>query len=380
MARIFLYIVATLVGLVVIGAILLQVFWEDLQMLALKEMTLDAPYEDLPVPPAPDYADAASWAARPGAPNGADMRPAGVSPMEPLPVDIFFIHPTTYLEKDYWNAPIDAPAAQAMLTRVLKAQASPFAETGRIFAPRYRQAAFGAFLAANGDTARALDLAYRDIRSAFRYYLEHENDGRPFILAGHSQGTVHSLRLLAEEIAGAPVADRMIAAYLPGWPLSVSEDIGALAGIDVCAQPRSISCVASWQTFAEGGDPAYLKQSYAAQAGLSGQSKAETDMLCVNPVTWRVDDPVSDRDAHGGAVPPAPAPDAPIPAVQPSLIGASCADDGFLYIAPPPGGDFTQFLMPGGNYHVYDIHLFYMDIRANARARAEAFLAARSGR
>lgn len=380
MARIFLYAIATLVGLVVIGAILIQVFWEDLQMVALREMTLDVPYDDLPVPPAPDYADAASWAARPGTPNGAEMRPEGVAKLEKLPVDVFFIHPTTYLEKEYWNAPIDAPAAQAVMARVLKAQASPFAYTGRVFAPRYRQAAFGAFLAANGDTMRALDLAYEDVRAAFRHYLLFENDGRPFILAGHSQGTVHGLRLLAEEIAGSPAAQRMIAAYMPGWPVSVREDIGALAGVDMCATPDETGCVVVWQTFAEGGDPSYLAQSYAAQAGLSGQPKAGTDMLCINPVTWRRDDPASVRAAHAGAVPPAPEVDAPIPPVQPRLVAAECGDDGFLYISPPPGGDFTQFLMPGGNYHVYDIHLFYMDVRANTRARAEAFLDARDSR
>jgi len=375
MTRVFLSIVAGIVGLVIVGAILLAIFWDEAQEAALSHMKPAVTFADAPLPPAPDYTQPAAWAMRPDNVREAGLLPEKVDAVAPLEVDIFYLHPTTYLETAYWNAPIDYQGGNALLTRALKTQAGAFAATGRIFAPRYRQASFGSFLVGNENTSKALAVAYGDVKAAFDHYMSQENEGRPFILVGHSQGSLHGLHLLADRIASTELAERFIAAYLPGWPIAPDADLAALAGIEPCISPETLHCVASWHSFTEGGDPSSFVAASAGQAGLSGEPKQASDILCVNPVSWRMTTETAPQSAHKGAVAPTLMPDAPLSEPLPRLVSARCGEDGFLSMRPAPEGPFTTFLLPGGNYHVYDIHLFYMDIRANARARAEAFLA-----
>ncbi|GER07580.1 hypothetical protein GCM10007972_20480 [Iodidimonas muriae] len=372
MARLFLYIVSGLMGLTILGGALLYVFWDEAQMVALAQMKPETSLADAPKAPAPDYAKSESWAARPGADDNARVTPQGVEPLSPMEADVFFIHPTSYLGTSYWNAPIDEPQATASLPSILKAQASPFAASARIFAPRYRQASFGAFLAANSDTVATLMLAYSDVEAAFDHYLREDNKGRPFILAGHSQGALLGSFLLKNRINGTDLADRMVAAYLPGWTFSSVQDLGALPDIGACETALDTGCMISWQTFGEEGDPSYLVDAYNQQFGLSGLMKAGTPMLCQNPVSWERDG-TAPASRHMGAVPPAPTPDATLPAPINPGLESRCGDDGFLYITPAPGEPFTRFLLPGQNYHVYDIHLFSMNVRANVRDRIAAW-------
>jgi len=379
MARIFLYVVAGLVGLVILAAIALAIFWEEAERAALGRLKPSIAYEEAPLPTAPDYAESASWALRPGEADSLPS-PEGIRTAESPLVDVLYIHPTTYLGTDYWNAPLDVAEGGDLLTRALESQAGAFAAAGRLYAPRYRQAAFGAFLVEGEGREKALATAYGDVRSAFQHYMEQDNDGRPFILVGHSQGALHGLRLLDEEIAGTPLADRMVAAYLPGWPVAVEADLSALEGIGPCRGPEELGCVASWQTFGEDGDPGSVMEVTASRPGLTGEPKTPSDILCVNPVSWRANTRPAPKSAHAGAVAPSLDPEAGLGAPLDGLLRARCGEDGFLYVSPAPEGPFTTFLLPGGNYHVYDIHLFYMDIRANARARAQAFLNARDGR
>lgn len=373
MTRIFLYIIAAIVGVVILGAALLTVFWDEAQQFAMAQMIPDMPYADATLPPAPDYGAAESWLARPGQDAEARLTPEGVEPPSSLPVDAFFIHPTTYLKSVYWNAPIDEPSATAMLPRVLAAQATPFAAAERIFAPRYRQAAFGAFMAANGDTLAALLTAYADVERAFDRYIEEENQGRPFLLVGHSQGAILGMWLLKNRIAGTSLADRMVAAYLPGWTFSIEEDLGALLGIEPCATPQMTGCVLSWQSFAADGDTRTMRHAFETQFGLSGRLKSGSAMLCVNPISFLMNEEPVPASLHQGSV--ATRDQGGLTAPKSGMLTARCDEQGFLRVDPAPGDPFNALLMPGGNYHVYDIHLFHMDIRADVARRAGRHLA-----
>lgn len=373
MARIFLYIVAGVIALAVAAVAGVAIFWGDLERFALSRMTLDMAYEEAPLPPPPDYADPASWAALPTDEGLANANPSGLEDIDGEAVDIFYVHPTTYLQTDYWNAPINHAAANRFLTRMIAAQASPFNPTGRIYAPRYRQAAFGAFLASNADTAKALRTAYSDVLRAFDRYVSEDNRGRPFILVGHSQGALHGLFLLRDRIAGTLLADRMVAAYLPGWPISVEADLDALPGIGLCDTPEETGCVATWQTFGAGGDASAILEAFASQPGLTGAPKAGTTVACVNPMSWQTGDRVATVAQHDGAVDVSDA-GLKLPRPERRLFVSHCSPDGILYLSPPPGEPFARFTLPGRNYHVYDIHLFYIDIRFNALERTEAFL------
>ena len=169
--------------------------------------------------PAPvDYAKASSWTALPTTRDEADGTPAGVRGIDQrrAPADVFFIYPTVLMSRTGLQAdPRDAALNTRIDTTTIRAQASVFNGCCAIYAPRYRQMTLGGYIKWSDNSVKATELAYGDIARAFRQFLA-SNKGRPFILAGHSQGSRLGRLLIEREIAGKPVARRMVAAYLIG--------------------------------------------------------------------------------------------------------------------------------------------------------------------
>lgn len=318
---------------------------------------------------APDYAQAESWMARPGLPNDPSRwTPKGVGTGPGQSVAIFYVPPTTYLKRATWNAPLDDKEANDRLRIFTASQASAFNNVGRIWAPRYRQATMGAFLTSTEDAGKALDFAYRDVERAFAVFLAEAPKDAPIILAGHSQGSLHLLRLLAEHVAGHPVARRIVAAYAVGWPVSIEADVPAL-GLPACADATSTNCLISWQSFAEPADPSRIREVYGASIGLTGRPRKGTAMLCVNPLTGKPDDAAPAAANLGSLQPSSGLDDA---TMTPGLVPARCGDGGFLLIGAAPTG-YGSYVLPGQNFHVFDYALFWANIRADAARRVAAF-------
>lgn len=162
--------------------------------------------------PEPDYAKNENWAALPNDGTLAYRAPPGES-VGSGGVDVFFIHPTGYLYGGDWNSPMDPQSRTEENTKWMMAnQASVFSSCCKIYAPRYREASIWRYLGAPEDiAAKARDFAYADVARAFDNFIATRNEGRPFILASHSQGTEHGFRLLKEKIDGTPLAGRLIA-------------------------------------------------------------------------------------------------------------------------------------------------------------------------
>jgi hypothetical protein len=279
----------------------------------------------------------------------------------------FFIHPTTYLERDRWNALLDHRPSQSRAELFVRSQASAFSKVAEIWAPRYRQAAFGAFLLDNKDASSALDLAYGDVLAAFDQFVATVPADHPIILAGHSQGSLHLTRLLRDRVAGKPLAKRVVAAYVVGWPISAKADTPAM-GLPVCQAPDEAGCILSWQSFAEPANRSMVTDVYDESIGPNGFKRARADMVCVNPISGVVGGAAAAASNLGTLVPTA---DMTTAALSPGRIGARC-DDGFLTIegAIPPLG---PYVLPGNNYHVYDYALFWGSIRADAKRRLAAW-------
>ena len=323
-------------------------------------------------PPAsgPDYAAAASWIARPeDGENPSTWLPERIAlPMASPPASIFYIHPTTYLERDRWNAPLAGNRDSDFRAGLfVQSQASALTSAGHVWAPRYRQAAFGAFLLKSDDAQAALDLAYRDVRAAFDRFVTEAPADRPIILAGHSQGSLHLMRLLKERVAKTPLQRRIAAAYVVGWPLSATVDVPAM-GLPVCLGPEQPGCILSWLSFAAPANPDLVVDSYQGSAGLAGGKRKREDIVCVNPVSGTL----------GGASPPADNPGTLVPAADlvsatlvPGQVGAHC-ENGLLMLdgAIPALG---PYVLPGNNYHVYDYALFWGAIRRDAALRLGAW-------
>jgi hypothetical protein len=368
LARRFLWVVAGLTVLFIIGAIAYKVFEAQLMRLAFVPRT---EFREVPMKAGASYANRDLWIARPDiSGNPALWTPPGVQRTARPRASVFFIHPTSYLERTHWNAPIDDEESQGRARLFVRSQASAFNSVGEIWAPKYRQAAFGAFLTTQDNARRALDFAYRDVLAAWDEFLREAPRDRPIILAAHSQGSLHLTRLLAERIAGRPEAQRIAAAYVIGWPVSLTADLPAL-GLPPCRLRAEAGCIVGWQSFGEPADPKMVTDVYDESRGPTGTPRAGTRMLCVNPLTGKQDDEAA-REANLGTL--FPNEDFTEAEFRPGEIPARCDVRGFLLIGEDPP-ELGGHVLPGNNYHVYDYALFWANVRADAEARLATFLA-----
>ena len=181
-----------------------------------------------------------------------------------------------------------------------------------VWAPRYRQAAFGAFLLKSETRPRRSTSPMATSRRPSTSFIAQIPPGEPIILAGHSQGALHLMRLLKERVAGKPLQKRVVAAYVVGWPLSVTADLPAL-GLPACAAPDQAGCLCRWQSFAEPANPELVVDAYQGSPGLAGGERKRGDILCVNPLTGTLN----------GAAPPQANPGTLVPERGPRLGDAS---------------------------------------------------------
>ena len=366
LARRFLIIVAILIGLVIAAGLTWALFSERLMRAAFVPA---APFVEQHAESANAYDAKGMWYARPDiANNPALWRPSGFhEAASPRHAAVFFIHPTSFLDRSAWNAPLDDARAIELAQLFIKGQASAFNGVGDIWAPRYRQATFGAFLTTRPEAKQALDAAYADVALAFDAFLA-ANPDRPLILAGHSQGALHLTRLLRERIAGQPAAKRIVTAYVVGWPVSVQSDLAAL-GLPACATADQAHCILSWQSYAEPADPKLVTDAYDATTGFDGRPRRGTAMLCTNPLTGVPGTAASANQNLGALVPDVNFRNA---ALEAGKVPARCGGRGILLIGPPPAG-ITSYVLPGNNYHVFDYSLFWANVRADAARRLATF-------
>ena len=364
----FLWVIAGLTVLFIAGAVAYRIFEEDLMRLA---MVPKGEFREIPLPPGASYERADLWIARPDIPrNPALWTPPGFAATRTPQASVFFIHPTSFLRNSSWNAPLEDVESQVRARLFVRHQASAFNGAGAVWAPKYRQAAFGAFLTGEDNARRALDFAYRDVLAAYEAFLREAPPDRPIILAGHSQGSLHLMRLLQERIRGAPEAQRIAAAYVIGWPVSETADLPALP-LPPCERPDEAACVLSWQSFSEPADPKQVTDVYDASRGPGGVPRAGSAMLCVNPLTG----------TRGGSAPRALNLGSLIPneaftnaQFRRQAVPARCDVRGFLLIGDNDTlPEMGPYVLPGNNYHVYDYALFWANIRADAERRLVTF-------
>ena len=367
-ARRFLYLIFFLTLIAVAGAFAIFQFGSS----ALTRVATPQGHYVAPPPSSgPDYGESANWIARPDLPasgNSALWRPAAMSaPVAEPKAHVFYVHPTTYLERDRWNATLDDRQSRERAALFVRSQASAFNAVAEVWAPRYRQAAFGAFLLDSKDASQALDLAFSDVERAFDAFVEAVPAGAPIILAGHSQGALHLSRLLRGKVAGQPVARRVVAAYVVGWPLSVKDDV-PLMGLPACRSADEARCILSWQSFAEPANTKLVTDAYEKPGLPGGGHRKRRDLLCTNPISGTIDGAAPPSANAGTLVPSADLASATLSVGQ---VGARC-ERGFLIIdgAIPALG---PYVLPGNNYHVYDYALFWGSIRADAERRLAAF-------
>ncbi len=303
----------------------------------------------------PKYDDLNYWAAHPWKWDTSDSVP---EPLRSDPtmnrsndstVDVFFLHPTTFTkkrDKRIPNAPIDDDFINAKTDySSILYQASVFNHQSRVFAPRYRQAHIINFFKKDKKTAAAaFELAYEDVKTSFEYYLKTWNKGRPVIIASHSQGALHAERLLREFFEGKTLKNKLVAAYLIGWP--VPKDY--FTSLKMCEDSLQTGCLCSWRTLKRGFVPFYLK-------------KENGNSYVTNPLTWNTEEGnYASRKMNRGSVL------LNFNRIYPATTDASI-HNGLLYVRKPKFP--WSFLYIKRNYHVADINLYYINLRENVSRR-----------
>lgn len=304
-----------------------------------------------PLPAAPHYQNEATWSALPWKSDESDRLPEGraVSP-GPGIADVFFLHPTMYEEGRAWNASLDSTALNdAVDAWPIRHQASIFNGAGRVFAPRYRQAHIRVFTLADSLSEAALRLAYTDVRAAFLHYLNHWDEGRPLVIAAHSQGSWHARWLLQEFFDGKPLADRLVAAYIPGMDVYASD----FQQLKPCQSAVDQNCFCSWMSYGRGYFPEWIVS--AAQPPSA-----------IHPILWTTStDAPNARSDHFGAVRES------FRNKNPGSITAQLVPEGVLWVDQP-----HLFLVGKSihreNWHVGDFNLFWPNVRQNVHQRVEA--------
>lgn len=301
----------------------------------------------------PDYSDLNYWAAHPWKWDPSDSIPAPLryQPRDSI-VDVFFLHPTMYTMKmklDQVNVDIDDEYLNAKTDySTILYQASVFNQHARVFAPRFREAHISIYFMKDSIKARkAFDFAYEDVKKSFEYYLQHYNKGRPIIIASHSQGTTHALRLLQEFFENKPLQKQLVTAYVIGMRIP-KEYFNTLK---ICEDSVQTECLCGWRTFRKGFVPFYVKME-------NGNS------LITNPLTWNTDEMPAPRSANKGSI---------LYKFNKLYKATTSAriNKNVLWVNKPkfPWG----FLYFRRNYHIADINLFYSNLRENIETRIEAY-------
>jgi hypothetical protein len=369
-ARRFLYVIAGLIMLTLAAAIGWNIFQDQLMRVAFVP---GGPFRLPPPDKAPDYSQPNAWLSQPGlAKDPSRWTPKGFAPGATPEVAVFYVPPTTYLGRDRWNAPFDDPEAGERQRLFAMSQASAFNNVGAIWSPRYRQAVLGSFLRRSGgneDAEKAIAFAYTDVERAFDTFVATIPKNQPILLAGHSQGALHLMHLLTRRVAGTPIAKRIVAAYVVGWPISIAHDLPAM-GLPACEAPGQSGCILSWQSFAEPADPHQVLDIYDRSTGFDGKPRRGSPMLCVNPLTGAPGSAALPSANRGSLMPNTGLNNADI---ERGRIGARCTAEGWLNIGAPPAG-YGSYILPGNNFHVFDFAMFWANIRADAEARTRSFL------
>ena len=292
----------------------------------------------------PNYADLKYWVEHPEKENHYASLPKNYIDStynsEPT-IDVFFVHPTLYFKGKTWNADINNKKLNKEIgNTAIKNQASVYLGIANIYAPHYRQMHIQSYYdLKNG--LQAFEVAYLDVKNSFLYYWKNFNKARNFIIAGHSQGTNHTERLLKEIILkNDSMRNRVLISYLPGMPIKKFKDLPA------CSSPNQLNCFLSWRTLAEG----YFPKDWEVSDSIS----------CINPISWQVDNLLSKKEEHLGIL------FKNHKIYYPNSIEAY-TNNGVVWIKPIKI-PFARFYKMK-NYHIADYNLYWINIRNNLRYR-----------
>lgn len=308
-----------------------------------------------------DYTDSFNWVTQP---SKIDK-----------PVDVFYVHPTIFSGKDSTNMDVADKKLRAFAKGLTVAQAGVYSGSANLFAPFYRQqsgAVQDEFTARGGTDMFAdpsFQLGARDVEAAFDYYLEHLNKDRPFIIAGHSQGTMTLINLMRKRFDDSALQKRLVAAYLIGYSVTTH---------DLEQYP--------WMKRAMGADDTGVIITYNTEGPDAKGSPVLLDgAIAINPVNWKNDSTLATREEHAGAVFFNDATGELIEKIDHFADAHVDPEKGVLVITnmkqpESPKIDLEHLgRFPAGVYHKFDYAFWFNNLKENVATRIQSYLAQHGG-
>ena len=303
--------------------------------------------EVLPPDNSVDYSDSYNWMSLPAVEKD---------------VDVFYVYPTVSSNVS-GSMLITDDVDRALAQGMLEAQASVYEPGANVFAPYYRQMTTGVDMSGLPEGSLATDTeefkqGAADVADAFDYYINNLNEGRPFMIAGHSQGTMALIELIKNRFGDdEELRSRMVAAYLIGY--TVTDDDLAKAGL----------------TAAEGANDTGVVITYNTQSPTSvGGPMLMAGAHCINPLNWKTDEtyaPASENlgarfynDSTGEFL-------REVPDYSDAQIDM---ETGALTTTIPEGENLDIGSYPEGVYHRYDYAFWYRNLEENVKDRIDAYL------
>lgn len=295
-----------------------------------------------------DYADAGSWAYwRVG---------------ENKPADLFIVCPTVDLGTGgNKNMSLADNEAKKNFYGALNMERGIYEQHCRMYAPYYRQAVLAAYDLPANEAEPYFNLAYKDVRAAFVYYMQHENNGRPFVLSGFSQGAEMCLRLLKEFGNTDFVKNNMVACYAIGWRFTPQE-----AEKYPYIQPAKC---------ADDLGKVIIFNSEAPEVTSSAIVPEGVKTFAINPLTWSCGSQKAPKTLNAGAC----FTDYSGAVVRevPQLTGCYIdSERGTLKVTDVDKKEFVPGLplFSEGVYHIYDYQFFYRNLQQNVNLRIKTFM------
>ena len=275
-------------------------------------------------------------------------------------VDVFYVLPTIFSDKNIKNMRWhDSPGLQKKARMIARQNTGIFAEYGRIFAPYYRQAEFKLALrelTLPPAERRFSNRGFIDVKNAFRYYLKHHNKGRPFILFGFSQGAMALLEVMKTELADPKINDRLVAAYLIGYP-AMPKTFPEYPHLRTAQKADDTGCIISYNSQAPGN----------VKSLFTGSDK----YYCINPVNWRTDGKLATAAQHRGSR-FFDFKSGKVSDCKNFVTAQIDTKTGALIVIPQKEGKYDSRALGKGVFHMYDLQFFHHDLKENGRLRIQS--------
>lgn len=278
-------------------------------------------------------------------------------------VDVFFICPTVFGgSEDSYNMELTDEETKDNFLGAINMEKGIYDADARFFAPYYRQASLDAYTLESGEREQYLQRGFADVKTAFEYYYENCNDGRPIILAGFSQGADMCIRLMKDSFKEEHMLGQLVACYAIGWRVT-EEETETYPQVKFAEGELDTGVIIAFNSEAE-----FIDDSLMIPKG--------TRTLAINPLNWRTDGTSAGKERNLGAC--FTDYNGTIRREIPALTGAYIDDvRGALKVTDVSPEEYpaTLYLFQDGIYHLYDYQFFYRNLEQNVLARIDAYLA-----